>query len=437
MLLFFNNFALRFLNTDMIKSINLWIFFLILNVVVAKHAYSQTIATLEVEAGNLDRVNTIVGATLDHVTMEPESNLKLVEVRKQNKVATPMQVRQDASGRKLWWIMEGVTKAGQKRVYELVKEDVTETGKIVKTVKDDSVLVVYSNGNPVLQYYHETILPPVGIDAAYRRSGFIHPLWSPLGAVLTTIQPKDHFHHYGIWNPWTKTVFEGDTIDFWNLGDKQGTVRFSGFSSIYSGPVYGGFKAVHEHVVLKDNQSKVALNEEIDVVVWNQPVGRKVHLWDFTSTLSCASTSPITLKEYRYGGFGYRATEEWTNKNSKILTSEGRDRKTADGSVARWVFVSGTTLKGTAGILFMGYPTNYNYPEPLRVWPENANNNRGDVFINFSPTKNKDWHLEPGKKYVLRYRMMMFDGELTSEDAERYWQDFANPPVVKVIRRRK
>src|SRR5690606_40488763 len=95
-----------------------------------------------------------------------------------------------------------------------------------------------------------------------------HPLWSPEGKVLTNIQPRDHDHHYGIWNPWTHTEFRGDTLDFWNLYSKQGTVRFAGFTKKESGPVYGGFRARQEHVAKPYTEKTVALNE-----IWDE-IGR-------------------------------------------------------------------------------------------------------------------------------------------------------------------
>ena len=80
----------------------------------------------------------------------------------------------------------------------------------------------------------------------------------------------------------------------------------------------------------------------------------------------------------------------------------------------------------------MSYPGNYNHPEPLRIWPENSNKNRGDMFANFSPTKNMDWQLEPGRTYVLRYRLIVFNGEMSEENAETGWRHYATYPVVKV-----
>ena len=85
----------------------------------------------------------------------------------------------------------------------------------------------------------------------------------------------------------------------------------------------------------------------------------------------------------------------------------------------------------------MSYPANYNHPEPLRIWPENANGTRGDMFANFSPTKDKDWLLQPGKKSTLRYRFIVFNGEFTGQKAEAGWHYFASPPAVEVTKNRK
>ena len=79
----------------------------------------------------------------------------------------------------------------------------------------------------------------------------------------------------------------------------------------------------------------------------------------------------------------------------------------------------------------MSFPTNYNHPEPLRIWPEDIYD-RGDVYANFSPTKNKDWHLEPGKNYQLNYRFYVSDKKITPEEAEKLWQQYAHPPEIKV-----
>jgi hypothetical protein len=376
-------------------------------------ARTQNIATLKVTVTGNDLVPTSI--LIDPITSEPDSALALYL----DKTPVPFQI----SNGQLYWL----AKSGS---YKLVKESHRRSQpKVIAETKDGELTLKTSDKN-LLRYVYKTVYPPAGVDSAYRRSGFIHPLWSPGGQELTRIQPKDHYHHYGIWNPWTHTLYKGDTVDFWNIGGKKGTVRFSKFISVASGDVFAGYEAIHEHVAIKkDKKEDVAMNEIQSVRVYN-PSG-DYYIMDFTSTLTCASDAPITLLEYRYGGFGWRTTGKWDNRNSEVITSEGKSRKEADGSKARWCIVQGAIDDAYAGAVMMSNPRNYNYPEPLRIWPENQYN-RGDMFANFSPTKDKDWFLEPGKTYVLRYRMLVFNNKMTTERAEAAWKSFATPPVVTV-----
>ncbi|WP_298713050.1 DUF6807 family protein [Chitinophaga sp.] len=66
----------------------------------------------------------------------------------------------------------------------------------------------------------------------------------------------------------------------------------------------------------------------------------------------------------------------------------------------------------------------------MRVWPEK--DQHGQVFANFSPTKNKPWPLVPGQTYAQRYRIVAFDGEMTPGKAENLWKDYATPAEVSI-----
>jgi hypothetical protein len=296
-------------------------------------------------------------------------------------------------------------------------------------------LVLMENHQKRLNYRFRVIEPPNGASPLFRRSGFVHPLWSPRGQILTRIQPPDHLHHFGVWNPWTKTRFQGREIDFWNLGQGQGTVRFAGFTAFVRGPLFSGFKARQEHVDLTQQPEVVALNEMWDVRAWKADKDSSRWCCDFAVFLSCATDSSILLEAYRYGGgLGFRAMESWTRETCRVLTSEGRTRIDADGSRARWCLVIGENeLNQEAGILFLSHPENRDFPEPMRVWPLDANDGRGDLFFEFCPIRLTEWSLLPGREYRLKYRMVVFDGELTAEQAEQMWQDFAYPPQVRVI----
>ena len=67
------------------------------------------------------------------------------------------------------------------------------------------------------------------------------------------------------------------------------------------------------------------------------------------------------------------------------------------------------------------------------MWPENANGGRGDLFFEFCPIRHNSWKLLPGQDYRLKYRMLVYDGEIDVDTAERIWRDFAYPPTAELI----
>jgi hypothetical protein len=409
---------------------------LFLPLLAAMPSHAQTIATLKVSlnGGTGNGLEIPVHVKVDPLTQLPDSMLSLVEVQGKKKIPVDFQLDENPD-RKITWL---VTDNAKERIYELVQRNAaTDKTPSITAVKDNGTLTLRAGDEELLRYQFGTVMPPQGVDPIFKRSGFIHPLWAPHGQVLTRIQPPDHHHHYGLWNPWTHVLFEGDTVDFWNLGSRQGTVRFAGFNSIVTGDVFAEYSARQEHVVfVKGGDDKVAINEVQDVRVYVPKNSRDYYIADITVQMNCPG-SAVRLLEYRYGGIGWRATEQWTKENSKVLTSEGKTRKDADGSKARWCIVEGAVDGENAGAVMMSYPANYNYPEPLRIWPENANRNRGDMFANFSPTKDMDWLLEPGKNYVLKYRFIVFNGVFNKEKAESAWEYFASPPQVTIVKNNK
>jgi hypothetical protein len=268
---------------------------------------------------------------------------------------------------------------------------------------------------------------PEGVKADFSKSGFIHPLVSPSGQILTRIQPPDHYHHYGIWGPWTKTTIEGREVDFWNLGDGKGRVDFEKVISKKTNSNYSELVVRQNHMdLLAPKGPQLALEEDLTIRVWNKEGER--YLVDYSTTISTPLKSRVMLEAYRYGGgIGFRATEKWDHTNSTILTSGGNDRKSADGTFAKWLIVQGETSApgGKSGILFLSHPSNRSHPEPMRVWPEDSNEGKENVFIEFCPIRHESWEILPGKKYTLQYRMVVFDGKMTAAEAEEYWKTFS------------
>jgi hypothetical protein len=326
---------------------------------------------------------------------------------------------------------------GNAEGYTLIANDIAiKISPHVVAAKKDGTLQLVSGTIPLVSYRYGMTYPPKGIDSLYRKSGYIHPILSPKGDTLTRIQPPDHYHHYGLWAPWTHTRIDTTLVDFWNLGQGTGTVLFKEFKTVKSGHVFSSFTAAQEHIDLKTPKApRVAINEDLEVTLWD--LGRDDrYMLDYESTFNSPLKNGILFEAYRYGGgLGLRFTERWKADNSFVLTAEGKDRRTADGSNARWCIVGGASSdgKGSNGILFLSHPENRMHPEPMRIWPIDSNNGRGDMFFEFCPIRHKEWKIAPNQDYSLNYRMVVFDGELTVEEAEAYWQAYAHPTEVKII----
>ncbi len=381
---------------------------------------------ITVNSGDYPREDCVVKVEIG----KAGNNFALVETTDGAQTPVASQLISEDGVNWLYFKMEGKTPAGKTRTYSYAPADGKTAAAAKMNVADDGNDLILKSGNKNILSYNYTLSEvPEGVRQVFARSGYIHPAHTPSGFVYTNVQPVDHRHHYGIWNPWTRVEFENKVYDLWNLGDSLGTVRAKNIEAIYQGDVVAGFDAVLEHVAFTPEGEKVIMNETWKIKAVDAGYG---YLWDFVSELEATTDSPVTIKAYRYQGFSCRATAEWTKENSMMMTSEGLERPQIDGSTARWIYVNGAAGDDMAGFMFMATPENYNSPEPLRIWDQNANWGRGDVYVNFCPTKTKDWVIEPGQKYQLSYRVMAYDGEMNPQKAESLWTDFVYPPTVTV-----
>ena len=383
-----------------------------------------------------DRIDAPVAVPLDGINYNTDQGeLVLYEVTAKGMRYVPCQLEPGHSAR-LWFLLEGLTRAKTSREFVLKIEKTGNELLIdqkVKLQKQHNDMQLVFNDKPVLSYRFGVMYPPEEVSPLYRRSGFIHPLWSPAGEELTRIQPSDHYHHYGIWGPWTKTTIDEREVDFWNLAKGEGTVKFTEFISTFEGTVFSGFQALQQHMDFGGiGEDQVAMNEVLDIRAWN--AGGKIWIIDYTTSLTSPLENGIMLDAYRYGGgIGFRSTQKWHKDNCTLLTSEGKARVEADGTSARWCMVEGEsgTPQGRAGILFLSHPSNRMHPEPMRVWPLEVRQGRGDLYFQFTPIRDEEWKIEPNQHYTLKYRMIVFDGALNAETAEKFWNGFANLPLIE------
>ncbi len=301
----------------------------------------------------------------------------------------------------------------------------------VKVGPGEDGLTISIDGQAALNFRTDkTKKPRADISDDILRAGYLHPVRSPSGAIVTGDYPANHPHHHGIWTPYTKAVFQGRATDFWNMQSKKGEEQWHGGGRLWSGEVYGGFEAEMHMNDLSGPKPITALLDRWSVTAYAIPHAPKpMRVFDLTTTQTCATNDPLELPEYHYGSFGLRGPDEWNGKDgARFLTSEGiTDRKKGDGTRARWCYLGGTTSAGLSGTAVLGFPDNFRFPMPVRLHPDMP-------YFSIVPQKLGAFSIQPGKPYVTRYRFVVTDGEPDAKLFDACWNSLAHPAVVSVVK---
>jgi hypothetical protein len=262
-------------------------------------------------------------------------------------------------------------------------------------------------------------LPRADITEVYRRGGYLHPLFTPKGHLVTDDYPTNHVHHHGVWMPWTKTKFQGREPDFWNMGKGGARVEFVAVDQM---DVEGGVAKLtvrHRFVDLGVEPPVTVLNEQWVVTVRAFGGEQPRHVIDLVSTQTCATTEALKLPMYHYGGFGFRGRREWDGVgNVRFLTAEGEtDRVKANETRGEWCWIGGAVEGGVAGVTVLCHRDNFRFPQPMRLHPK-------EPFFCYAPQQLGDMEITPEQPYVSRYRLMITDGEVKATTADEWWQEW-------------
>ena len=251
-------------------------------------------------------------------------------------------------------------------------------------------------------------------------SAFLHPLRTPSGFEWTTIQPKDHLHHFGLWWPWKYIEVEGKKFNCWEIQEGQGAHVARGVKSLANGPDRLVWEFTNELIVKKPDTDPLTAIHETALVALS--INGDAQVMDISLNQKAAD-KPVTILAHRYSGFSWRGPASWNKDNSQMVTSEGHGRDDANGKPARWVFVTGPTLTGKATVLIMSDATKLaGTAERLRVWDSKATN--GTPFVNFNPVMEKPLPLDEANPAVShrKYRVIAADHQIDAAAAEAEWQ---------------
>jgi hypothetical protein len=378
---------------------------------------------LQVDAGAYDRRGTIV-SFLFPFAVDPG----VYPLTDESGHVNQLQVDQANSG---WFVLDELSAGATAKFTLDVRPAARQpaagqgTGQ-VSSQMDDATVTFSAGGSKVLSYYHRENSPPDELDERYRRGGYIHPFYSPGGVVLTSHMNVDqHPHHSGIWSAWTRTQFEGRNPDFWNVHQDRGRVDVDSLIAKWEGPVFGGFRSAHRFTDLSGEEPVTALNEIWDVKVYASPLGGQAHVFDLTVTQTVNSDRPLLLPEYRYGGIGFRGHIDWNDPEKCFFLTSGGLGRDGHGTRAKWVHMGGYSEDELAGFAILGHPSNYRFPQTMRIHPR-------EPFFNYAPTQLGDMSIQPGIPFITRYRIVTHDGGPDAGLIDRLWLDYAYPPSVTI-----
>ena len=288
-------------------------------------------------------------------------------------------------------------------------------------VETDDTIVIRFGDNPAVTYQKALVPPPAGVDPIYTRSGFIHPVRSPSGEAVTGIHPDDHYHHLGLWHAWVKTKVDGQDVDFWNLKEETGAVRFARTLSLLRGSDVAGFTVEQEHVLYPGDPSKesVMLKEQFTVEARYVDGAYEI---DYITVQENISQWSLKMPAYRYGGtIAYRAPHHWDKTNSDYLSSEWKTRIDGHTTRSRWIAMWGQRDSGEGYDTFtiLCHDENHDAPQRMRVWPPSSNN--GAIFFNYVPAQEFDFEIKPGQVSTMQYRLVVEEERPNPYTIDQRW----------------
>ena len=302
------------------------------------------------------------------------------------------------------------------------------SGELELTETDD-VIRVTLRGKPVLEYIKTGKPVPDGIEPHFRRGGYIHPVFTPTGQEITGDFPADHAHQHALFFAWVKAGFDGKKVDFWNQAKDLGRIEFREVVDLKREERQVSFSVKHAFTVSAGEDSG---GERVDVLheIWTVTVYQTPgdhFLFDIESVQECASSKPLNLAQYRYGGMAIRGNMQWLKEKDdhsidpgdvQYLTSEGKDRWEGNHTRPSWVAFSGKIDGQEASATVFCSPKNFRAPQSVRIHPNKP-------YFCFAPMVEGPFKIEPGKEYVSRYRYLVTSEATDVDKIGEHWKNYS------------
>jgi len=283
-----------------------------------------------------------------------------------------------------------------------------------------SVTVRDSGGRPVFEYRKKPSEEAKNNAPYYSRTGYIHPLYSPSGKIITGDYAPDHPHQHGLFFAWTRSSFRDKPTEFWNQKKKLGDIRFHRFLGKTETKKSLSLQFEQIFTANKDSNEPI-LKETWKIVIPHKQ--RDYFQFDLTSTQTCATDDPLLIQKYHYGGMAIRGNDQWMKKDKngkpvgEMITSEEKNRENGNHSRPRWVTMDGAVDGQECGVVVMNHPDNFRFPQWVRLHPTMP-------YFVYAPMVEKPLTIEPGQSYISKFRYLTYDGTPDRDAIEGSWKEW-------------
>lgn len=250
-----------------------------------------------------------------------------------------------------------------------------------------------------------------GLDPKHTRSGYIHPLFSLDGQVLTDDSPKDHLHHHGVFWTWPIVKTRGQDTQTWHSVTpslRQHFVRW------LKREVENGIATLSAENVWKLNGREIVAKETITLHIHKADrTGRAIDL----ELKIQAVGGPLELQgapdqDKGYGGLCLRGTQMFTG--ATLTTDQGLLKTDSTNMVFRWADLSTKKL----GVAIFVSPDHPGFPTTWLI----RNSYAG--ILNASWPGLKPAILLPGKPATLSYRLYVHRGDAGSGGVRQAYESY-------------
>jgi hypothetical protein len=369
--------------------------------------------TFVFDMGSIDRAGSPVYLVLDNESLDENDSVCLHT----DDEVLPAQIETVSESVQWLWLIPGNQSAASTEYTLRTGEECYDRVYTWESINNESKLLTYGD-QPVLQYEH----PMYNSEDIEGTKKPFHHLFDPAGGQVITKGPGGLYtHHRGIFFGYNHVYLDDSRVDIWHSRDGERSEHAEVLKE-FTGPVMGG------HIVRiqwKDFDGEPFLEEMREIRVFKQSDDET--LVDFRSVLE-AVDGPVMLDgDRQHAGVQFRAAQYVADNDEYTrfirpgnLAHVAADEEIEGGDMMDlpWNAMHFRVNDKAYTVAYLSHPLNPGDAE----MSERLYGRFGEFFR---------YEVTPDNPLRVHYRFVVRSGEMTPQEIERHYANFADSPEVR------